>query len=51
MPLTIKVKVTVSRAFTQSEIDDGSVNKTVYLHIANELDDGTDCDIILYPQF
>ena len=42
---TIEVKVTASRAFTQTEIDDATVGKTVYLHIANELD-GDGCDII-----
>ncbi len=41
----IKVEVAVSRAFTQTEIDDSNVDKTVHLYIANE-PDGDGCDII-----
>ena len=42
---TIKVKVTVSRAFTSAEITADEDSDNVYLYIANE-SDGDGCDFI-----
>ena len=44
--IDIRVEVTVSRAFTQTEIADPTVDKTVYWHIANDEDGDARCDFI-----